>query len=58
MATDFGFMAGDQITAIGGFKTRDMNDSEDARNALFEAKLRQSPVTVLRNGNEMQITAK
>ena len=58
MATDFGFMAGDQITAIGGFKTRDMMDSEDAQIKLFEAKMRQQPVTVLRNGKEINLLGK
>jgi len=58
MATDFGFMAGDQIVAIGGFPTRDMNDGEEAEAKLFEAKLRQQPVTVMRGGTKIDLTAK
>jgi C-terminal processing protease CtpA/Prc len=58
MATDFGLVAGDSIVAIGGLRTRDMNDAEEARDKLFEAKLRQTPLSVIRNGSSIELTAK
>ena len=58
MAVDFGFSAGDTIVAIGGFRTRDMNDADDARSKLFEAKMRQWPVTGVRNGSHIDLLAK
>jgi C-terminal processing protease CtpA/Prc len=53
----FGLMPGDQITAIGGQRLRDppYNDPEMARATLFEAKLRQQPLTILRGGQEIQL---
>jgi C-terminal processing protease CtpA/Prc len=55
----FGLIAGDQIVAIGGQKLRDppYNDPEMARAMLYEAKLRQQPLTVIRNGEEIQLIA-
>jgi C-terminal processing protease CtpA/Prc len=55
----FGLLAGDQIVAIGGQKLRDppYNDPEMARATLYEAKLRQQPLTVIRNGEEIQLIA-
>ena len=55
----FGLLAGDQIVAIGGQKLRDppYNDPEMARAMLYEAKLRQQPLTVVRNGQEIQLVA-
>jgi C-terminal processing protease CtpA/Prc len=57
MNKTFGLLAGDQIIAIGGQRLRDppYNDPEMARAMLFEAKLRQQPLTVLRNGQEIQL---
>ena len=56
MQTDFGLMNGDEITAIGGMRLRDNNDAELSRAQLFEAKMRRQPLTVLRNGAEIQLT--
>jgi C-terminal processing protease CtpA/Prc len=55
----FGLVAGDQIVAIGGQRLRDApyNDPELARAMLYEAKLRQQPLTVVRNGEEIQLVA-
>ena len=55
----FDLMAGDQIVAIGGPKLRDppYNDPEMARAMLYEAKLRQQPLTVIRNGEEIELVA-
>ena len=55
----FGLMAGDQIVAIGGQKLRDppYNDPEMACAMLYEAKLRQQPLTVIRNGEEIELVA-
>lgn len=55
MATDFGLMAGDEITAIGGLRLRDGNDFELAKAQLFEAKMRRQPLTVMRNGMEIEL---
>ena len=53
----FGLLAGDEIVAIGGMRLKDppYNDPEMARATLYEAKLRQQPLTVLRNGEEIQL---
>jgi len=56
MQTDFGLMNGDEITAIGGMRLRDNNDAELSRAQLFEAKMRRQPLTVMRNGTEIQLT--
>ena len=56
MQTDFGLMTGDEITAIGGMRLRDNNDGELSRAQLFEAKMRRQPLTVMRNGTEIQLT--
>ena len=55
----FGLLAGDEIVAIGGMRLKDppYNDPEMARATLYEAKLRQQPLTVLRNGEEIQLMA-
>ena len=57
MSTAFGLLPGDKITAIGPISLRD-NDSETAKALLFEAKLRTFPLTVLRNGAEIQLKPK
>jgi len=56
MATDFGLMNGDEITAIGGMRLRDNDDAELSKAQLFEAKMRRQPLTVTRNGMEIQLT--
>jgi S1-C subfamily serine protease len=56
MQKDFGLMTGDEITAIGGMRLRDNNDAELSRAQLFEAKMRRQPLTVMRNGAELQLT--
>ena len=55
MSKTFGLMAGDRIVAIGGMRLRDLNDPDLARAQLFEAKLRQQALTVVRNGQEIQL---
>jgi C-terminal processing protease CtpA/Prc len=57
MSKTFGLLAGDQIVAIGGQRLRDppYDDPEMARATLFEAKLRQQALTVVRNGQEIQL---
>lgn len=57
MATEFGFMAGDTIVAIGGLPLRDLNDADIARDQVFEAKMRDQPVTVLRNNAPIELRA-
>jgi C-terminal processing protease CtpA/Prc len=60
MNKTFGLLAGDQIVAIGGQRLRDppYDDPEMARATLFEAKLRQQALTVVRNGQEIQLPPK
>jgi C-terminal processing protease CtpA/Prc len=60
MNKTFGLLAGDEIVAIGGQRLRDApyNDPEMARAMLYEAKLRQQPLTVMRNGQEIQLVAR
>jgi hypothetical protein len=55
MSATFGLMPGDTITAIGGQRLRDINDAEMAEAWLFEAKVRQWPLTVVRGGQEIQL---
>ncbi|HEY7115657.1 MAG TPA: hypothetical protein VH475_03665 [Tepidisphaeraceae bacterium] len=57
MSKTFGLLPGDQIVAIGGQRLRDTpwNDPEFARATLFEAKLRQQALTVLRGGQEIEL---
>jgi C-terminal processing protease CtpA/Prc len=60
MNKTFGLLPGDQIVAIGGQRLRDppYDDPEMARATLFEAKLRQQALTVVRNGQEIQLPPK
>jgi very-short-patch-repair endonuclease len=57
MASDFGFMTGDVIVAINGLKLRDLNDADIARDQVFEAKMRDQPITVLRNNVPVDLRA-
>lgn len=58
MWNTFGLMPGDRIVAIGGQRCKDLNDAEMAEDMLFEAKLRQWPLTVVRGNQEIQLAPK
>jgi hypothetical protein len=58
MSNTFGLMPGDQIVAIGGQRCRDVADPEMAEAWLFEAKVRQWPLTVVRGNQEIQLKPK
>lgn len=58
MATDFGLLAGDQIVGIGGLRMRDDNDSDLSRAQIFEAKIRNQPLNVIRNNQQIELRAK
>jgi hypothetical protein len=54
MAGHFGLQAGDSIVAIGPLRTRDITGDE-ARAYLFDAKTRAQSVTVVRNGEQLDL---
>jgi hypothetical protein len=53
----FGLMKGDEIVRVGEFDVRDYPGGDDLAIAMtYEAAQRQSPLTVLRNGQRLTLT--
>ncbi len=57
MATAYGLLKGDEIVQVGQMRVRDMNnDAELAKSLVYESYMRNEPLVVLRNGQELTIS--
>jgi hypothetical protein len=55
MVTSYGLQQGDEITEIGGMSIRD-EDPELAKDQVYESYMRNQPLVVLRQGQQLTIT--